>query len=94
MTDRDCAALWDARQVYAEWGAAEYPYGAGANWTSLTLDPVLSRELWGEGVDAPRRAVWDPAPLPNAEKRRAVLHPGSATSRAGTAGQDVPGWRP
>jgi hypothetical protein len=93
MTDRDCAALWDARQVYAEWGAAEHPYGAGANWTSLTLDPVLSPELWGEGVDAARRAVCDPALLPDAEKRRAPLRPGSAMGRAGTAGQDVPGWR-
>jgi hypothetical protein len=94
MTDRDCAVLWDACQVDAEWGAAEYLYGAGANWTSLTLDPVLSRELWGEGVDAPRHAMCDPALLPNAEKRRAVLRPGSAMIRVGTAGQDVPGWRP
>src|SRR3954465_14464419 len=93
MTDRDCAVLWDACQVDAEWGAAEYPYGAGANRTSLTLDPVLSRELWGEGVDAPRRAVCDPALLPNAGKRRAVLRPGSAMGGAWAAGQDVPGWR-
>jgi hypothetical protein len=94
MTDRDCAVLWDARQVDASSGAAEDPYGAGANWTSLTLDPVLSPGLWGEGVGAPRRAVWDPALLPNAGKRRAVLRPGSAIGGTGAAGQDVPGWRP
>jgi hypothetical protein len=83
MTDRDCAVLWDARQVDASSGVAEYPYGAGANWTSLTLDPVLSPERWGEGVGAPRRAVWDPA----------LLRPGPAMGGAGAADQDVPGWR-
>ena len=93
MTDRDCAVLLEACQVDAEWGAAGYPHGAGANWTSLTLDPVLSREPWGEGVDAPRRAVCDPVLLPNAGKRRGVLRPGSAMGGAGAAGQDVPGWR-
>ena len=93
MTDRDCAVLWDACQVDAEWGAAEYPYGAGANWTSLTLDPALGREPWSEGAGAPPRAVCDAASLRYAGKRRAVLRPGSAIGGTGAAGQDVPGWR-